>query len=597
VSYPATLAGTDPEASLSESRGTIAIPEGPHELPASTPEEVDAAIAELRDRVKAWVDTPVEERVAMLRQAMRDTLDAAPGWALAGAVHKGIDRDSPHMGEEWIAGPYPTIRHLRLLAETLEDIATTGRPRPPEVRLRPDGQVAVDVFPTDWKDQLTLPGFHGEVRILPGVDRATVEDRMGRVYREGTEDEGGVALVLGAGNVSSIPPMDVLTKLLGENRVCLLKMNPVNEFVGPYLQAALQVFVDAGVLRLVYGGADVGAYCTQHEGIDEIHITGSDKTHDAIVYGTGEEGARRRAADEPVNTRPITSELGNVSPVIVVPGPWSARDLAYHGDHLASMLVQNAGFNCVAARVIVTHASWNRRNDLLDAVRDSLRRAEPRVPYYPGARDRWQRFVDAHPEAEAYGVAGPDQVPFTLIPDVDEHATEDIAFTTEAFCGVFSEVGLDAPRSVPEYLEQAVDFVNQTLWGTLSASILVHPESMKDPAIAAAVERAIDRLEYGLVVVNHWSALPYGTVSMPWGGYPGQPRHDIQSGTGVVHNTYMIEDVEKCVLRGPFRQPTKPLLFHTTRTLPRLGPLLCQWEATGGDLALLPRMLYHMLRA
>ena len=578
-------------------QGTIAIPEGQHELPASTREEVDAAVGELRDHTKAWVDTPVAERIAMLEQAIDDTLAAAPAWALASAVHKGINRDSPHMGEDWISGPYATIRNLRLLAETLEDIQATGRPQPPGIRTRPDGQVAVDVYPTGWKDQLALPGFHGEVRIEPGVDRAEVEARMGRVYREDADAQsGGVALVLGAGNVSSIPPMDVLTKLFAENRVCLLKMNPVNEYVGPHLQAAFQVFVDAGVLRLVYGGGDIGAYCSQHDGVDEIHITGSDKTHDVIVYGPGEEGERRKAADEPVNTRPITSELGNVSPVIVVPGPWSDRDLAYHGEYVASMLVNNGGFNCIAARVIVTHAAWNRRNDLLDAIRASLQQAEARVPYYPGARDRWQAFVDAHPEAEAYGAAGPQQVPFTLIPDVDETSTDDIAFTTEAFCGVFSEVGLDAPRSVPDYLEQAVDFANETLWGTLSASILVHPQSMKDPAIAAAVERAIDRLEYGSVVVNHWSALPYGTVSMPWGAYPGATNQDIQSGRGVVHNTYLLEDVQKAVLRGPFRQPVKPLLFHSSRTLAQLGPLLCEWEATG-DPKLLPRMVWHMMRA
>ena len=577
------------------SRGTIAIPEGQHELPPSTTEDVDRAVADLRANVTTWVETSVADRAAMLRQAIEDTLAAAPSWTLAAAVHKGIDRDSPLMGEDWISGPYATIRNLRLLAETLDDIEATGRPQPPAIRTRPDGQVVVDVYPTNWKDQLALPGFKGEVRILPDVDRAQVEARMGRIYR-GEPGEGGVALVLGAGNVSSIPPMDVLTKLFAENRVCLLKMNPVNEYVGPHLAAAFQVFVDAGVLRIVYGGGDVGAYCSQHDGVDEIHITGSDKTHDVIVYGPGEEGARRKAADEPVNPRPITSELGNVSPVIVVPGPWSKADLAYHGDYLASMLVNNGGFNCIAARVIVTHAAWNRRNALLDAVRDSLQRAEPRQPYYPGAHDRWQQFVDAHPEAETYGAIGPDRVPFTLIPDVDASNPDDICFTTEAFCGVFSEVGLEAPRSVPDYLEQAVDFANEQLWGTLSASILVHPQSMKDPAIAAAVERAIDRLEYGSVVINHWSALPYGTVSMPWGGYPGAHNQDIQSGTGVVHNTYLIEDIEKSVLRGPFRQPTKPIVFHTSQTLPQLGPLLCQWEATQ-DLSLLPRMVYHVLRA
>jgi hypothetical protein len=180
------------------------------------------------------------------------------------------------------------------------------------------------------------------------------------------------------------------------------------------------------------------------------------------------------------------------------------------------MLVQNGGFNCVAARAIVTHRSWTRRRALIDAVRDSLRRAEERVPYYPGAVDRWRAFTDAHKEAEWFGEDAAGCVPFTLIPDLDPASEDEIAFTTEAFCGVIGEVGLDAPRSVVEYIEQAVAFCNDKLWGTLSATIIVHPRSLKDPLVADAVERAIDDLRYGSVVVNHWSAVPYGMVSTTW---------------------------------------------------------------------------------
>ena len=69
-----------------------------------------------------------------------------------------------------------------------------------------------------------------------------------------------MSLVLGAGNVSSIPPMDVATKMFVEGFVCILKMNPVNEWVGPYLERALAPLIDRGYLRIVYGGAEVGSY-------------------------------------------------------------------------------------------------------------------------------------------------------------------------------------------------------------------------------------------------------------------------------------------------------------------------------------------------
>jgi len=47
---------------------------------------------------------------------------------------------------------------------------------------------------------------------------------------------------------------------------------------------------------------------------------------------------------------------------------------------------------------------------------------------------------------------------------------------------------------------------------------------------------------------------------------------DIQSGIGVVHNTYLLEDVVKTVVRGPFHPAVRPPWFHTHRTLNRLLP-------------------------
>jgi acyl-CoA reductase-like NAD-dependent aldehyde dehydrogenase len=565
----------------STSAGTPAIPEATHRVPATSQRDLDAAVATLRSRAGAWTATGIDPRLALLEELVRDTLAAAPEWTTHAAAAKGIRRDSQLMGEDWVSGPIPILRNLQLLARTLREIRDTGRPQPPALEVSPSGQVVAKVFPADWMDKLLFTDFTGEVRLQPDVTLDEAQAEMGRIYREGHVSTPEVVLVLGAGNVSSIGPMDALYELFAKDRVVLLKMNPANEHLGRFWAEAFQALVREGYLRLVYGGGEVGAYLTEHDQVDAIHITGSDKTHDAIVFGTGEEGARRRAANDPKLTKPMTSELGSVSPVIVVPGPWSPSDVAFQGDNLASMLVNNGGFNCIAARAIIQHRRWAKRRHLVHAVRDSLRRAEERAPYYPGAVDRWQAFMAAHPTAEWYGEAGEGRVPFTLIPDLDAREADDIAFTTEAFCGVIGEVALDAPQSVPEYLAQAVEFANDTLWGTLSASLIVHPDSLRDPEIAEAVERAIDDLRYGSVVVNHWSGVAYGMVSTSWGGYPGAPRNDIQSGQGVVHNTYLLERIEKSVVRGPFRPPLTPVWFHTNKTVAQLGPKLAQLTASG----------------
>src|SRR5262249_47464792 len=161
-----------------------------------------------------------------------------------------------------------------------------------------------------------------------------------------------------------------------------------------------RALVEIGVLRVVYGGAAVGKFLCSHPKIDEIHITGSDKTHDAIVWGPpGPEREERLKNKTPLLTKRITSELGNVSPVVVIPGPWSDDDIESHALNVASQVQNNGSFNCNAAKLVVQHASWDKRKPFLDAVRRRLKGMPPRKAYYPGAQERYSAFVAAHPEA------------------------------------------------------------------------------------------------------------------------------------------------------------------------------------------------------
>jgi hypothetical protein len=367
---------------------------------------------------------------------------------------------------------------------------------------------------------------------------------------------------LAAGNVASLGPRDVIYKLVVEGKVVVMKANPVNDYLLPHWTRALGPLIGAGVLRIVDGGAAVGQYLTAHELIDEVHITGSDKTYDAVVFGTGEEGARRKAADEPALPKPVSAELGNVSPVIVVPGKWSMGELLYQAEHVATMLVNNAGFNCLAARVIVTHADWPQRDAFLGALTQALAQITTRRAYYPGAADRCATFVAAHPDAEQLGTGPADALPWTFIRDVPSGHTDDIAFNVESFCGECAETALPAP-SAAAFVDAATTFCNDVVWGTLSATILVSPSALKDPAVSDAVERAVADLRYGAIGVNVWHALAFAIGTTSWGAYPGHPRTDIQSGSGVVGNAAMFDRPQKSVVRGPFRSRPKPPWFAT----------------------------------
>jgi acyl-CoA reductase-like NAD-dependent aldehyde dehydrogenase len=573
-------------------QGTIAIPEAEHRLPESTAAELDDAVAAVSAARTSWLGVGVADRIRLLERCLEATQEVAEEWVAAAAEFKGIDPDSVFVGELWVSGPGPLARNLRLLKETLEDIRDHGEPQV-DLATRPSGQVVARVLPKDHLDQIVFTGTTAEVWMDPRATLEEVRAGMGRIYRPGGKDDGGVCFVLGAGNISSIAPTDALYKLFVEDRVVVLKMNPVNESLGPILERALAPLVEANHLRIVYGGAAVGQHLAEHPDVDELHMTGSDKTYDAIVFGTGEEGERRKREDDPRNTRPFTAELGNVTPIIVVPGPWSDRDVAFQGESIAAMLTHNAGFNCVAGRVVITHRRWAKRAPLLDAVRTSFRHADRRHDYYPGARDRWRRFVDAYPQAEWFGPEDTG-VPWTLIPSIDP-ASDDLATTTEVFAGVIGEVPLDAATSVPDFVDQAVRFTNDHVWGTLGAVLLVHPASMKDPAVRAAVERGIEDLRYGTVVVNNWPGAAFGMMSTSWGAFPGHDRTDIRSGTGIVHNTFMLGRVQKSVVRSPFRPAVKPAWFHTHRTLDEVARRATELEATG-DLRIVPGLLWHALR-
>lgn len=548
-------------------------PEPPRSVPETSIEDCDAAVDAVHAVREQWVATAIPDRIELLKQAMDDLMEVAPEWVEAARRAKGHDAGSSGVGEEWLGGPMTTMRNLRLLVHALE---YGGQPALPGKTLRADGQWVCKVFPTELKDSLLFTGFSAEVWIEPGK-----EPSQGRIYREkaqGTKGEGGVALVLGAGNQSSIPPMDLLYKLYVDDEVVVLKMNPVNEYIGPYLERAFRAYIAKDLLRIVYGGAAVGKHLCDHDKVDTIHITGSERTHDAIVWGTTEpeELARRKSAGERANEKPITSELGAVTPCLVVPGPWSDKEIDYQARHVAAMVAHNGSFNCNALKALVVAKGWDKKDQFLAAVERHLSATRPRKSYYPGAQDRYDGFIEHYPNAKALGDRGDAHVPWTIIPDVKPDASE-YALSVEAFCGVMAITELDASDAAG-FLEKAVPFCNDVMWGTLSCMMLVHGDTQKQHG--AAVDDAIARLRYGGIGVNVWAGVVYGLVVTTWGAFPGHPLEDIQSGRGVVHNTFLLDHPQKSVIRAPFVIKPTPAWFADHKNLEQLGERLTRFEHT-----------------
>lgn len=580
-------------ATATATTGTIVIPEATATMPPTPIERVDAIVADLAKRKDEWLTVSLGTRIELLNDAIEATVDVSDAWSAMGLAQKRIIATSPAGGEELSFGPYALVRHLRTLRDTLVNLRDTGEVGlPDEPYARPDGQVVIPVLPTMKLDNVLFPQYSAELWLEPHVTLETV--KVGQVYRD-KPTEGAVCFVLGAGNVSSTPAIDATQKLFTEDQVVVLKMNPVNDWCGPFVERALGRMVREGWIQLVYGGIEVGKHLTDHPDVNTIHMTASDKTHDAVVFGTGAEGAENKKNNTPVTDKEVTSELGSVSPLLVVPGDWSDKDIDYQANYVATMLSTNVGFTCGCPRVIITARSWNKRDAFLNALRHHLAKVPPRYPYYPGARERWETFVAAHPEAETFGPQGDGQVPWTLIPDVDATNRDDICFRTEAWNGVFAETALEGD-DIATFLDNAVEFANETLWGTLGATLLIHPSTEKDPVNAYAIDRAVAGLRYGTIAINTWAGTGYGIGSTGWGAFPGHPLNDIQSGRGVVKNSYLVEDVQKSVIHAPFRLSRKPPASYDFTTLPKLLPKLIRAEAHN-DWTKVPAIIWHGLRA
>ena len=576
-----------------ETLGSVAIPEAERRIEPTSQSKVDEALAVLEDHKQEWASLDIEERIELLEQVLAAFVDVAERWVRAAVTARGMIPGGVEEGEEWL-NTASVSRNLTLLIESLNDIRDHGVPQLPKpAYARPNGQVVAPVVPANGWDGVLFQGFTVEIWMEPGVTLDNLRENQAAFYRH-PSPQGRIALVLGAGNHSSIGPMDALYKLFVEGQVVVLKMNPVNEYFGPFIDEAFAPLRERGFFQLVYGGVAEGEYLCQHDLVEEIHITGSDKTHDAIVFGVGEEGERRKINREPRNARRLTCELGNVSPVIVVPGPWSRKDLDFHGVNIASTVVNNSGYNCSATRVVVQHEQWDQREALLTSLRKAFDKAGDRPPYYPGSEERHKTFLSHHPDADQFGTEGPGHVPWTLIHHLDPDDPDEVCFNMESWCGQTSEVGLPA-SSVAEYIDKAVDFCNDRVWGTLNCSILVHPKSLEDPVIEEAVERAIANLQYGTVAVNHWGGLNFGMVTSTWGAFPGHPTEDIRSGDGVVHNTYMFDKPQKSVLRGPFRIWPRPAWFFDNNNTADIGRKLTYFSADP-SLARLPGLLLSSLR-
>lgn len=563
--------------------------------------ELDSVIAALKSASDDWAQTEIAERLKILQEIKDNLLKVAEGWAEAAARHKLIPEGSPLEGEEWLSGPYALMNACNGLMHTLSQMEGKAFLNHLDKRKTVTGQLAVTVLPHSIWERLLLSGIRAEVWMEKGVDESGLASHTAGAYDTPAKSrKGRVALVLGAGNINAISPLDAFQKLFSEHQVVVLKMNPVNDYLTDFLNAALKPLIDRNALRIVKGGADVGAYLCQHPDIAEIHITGAAASHDAIVWGPGEEGKANKAAGTPKLDKRITSELGAVCPTIVVPGPWSDADLKFQAEHLATQKLHNSGFNCVACQMMILPKTWEHKESLISNVKQVLTGEAQRQPWYPGASDRMAEF-----ERRGDNIISLDRgkAPACTVVSVTEE-TDPWFRSNEVFAPVFSKHEIDE-TDAEAYLRAAIRYANEELHGTLGGNILIHPKSIA--AIGREkFEEIIGEFHYGTIAINAWTGFGFLATSCPWGAFPGHTLDDVESGIGFAHNTFMFDKVERVVIEAPWSPfprnlfsgkislLPRPPWFITNRKQHKLGKLLTDFQHKPGWLKL-PRIFINAL--
>ena len=155
------------------------------------------------------------------------------------------------------------------------------------------------------------------------------------------------------------------------------------------------------------------------------------------------------------------------------------------------------------------------------------------------------------------------------------------------------------------YLEAAIDYANNDLWGTLGCQILIHPKTIRQIG-RKRFEEILAKLRYGTIGINGWCGLGFLIPACPWGAFPGHTLEDVGSGIGTVHNAFMLEDTERTVVRAPwlpfprgllsgqFSLLPRPPFFITNRRQHKIGQALTAFQYRPGWLKL-PKIFLNAL--
>jgi len=548
--------------------------------------DIDREISTMRLASKELISISNKELANIFQECINQIPSFADYWVDLEAQNKQINPNTSAIGEQWAGGPWLVVWSFRYIVKSLSHF--------PNLDFNLDNKYnkedhTLQIFPTERIEKLLYMGVKGYIKLRKNMTLEDFKKYRGFESRINTNNA-TTTLVLGAGNQGCIPILDFAYHITTRRSPIVLKLNPVNEYLKPIFEKILAPFIKHHFLTIVTGDAEVGKYLSEHHAISHIHLTGSHLTYENIAYGKKlndkEKGSK---TIKKINTTSISTELGNVTPVIIIPDKWSKSDIRVQAKKVATAKLQNAGFNCIAAQVVVLDDKWKHKDDFINEVKNIISGQSTRHFYYPGSKDRILS-INKNPNTEILSL-DECEVPYSST-TTDEDDT--FYFHNEIWGGsiIFKTI---SSNTVPEYIKKATEFCNNNLWGNLGCTVIIKPKTEKK--YSKSFKSMLDELKYGTIGINEWCALGFAIPSLPWGGYPGNKDSDIQSGQGYVHNTYLFESP----LNGIIRTNFKPLMnidspwFVTHKNSHKVLKNLTFYLCTNSKLNLLKTFYYAVI--
>jgi len=309
--------------------------------------------------------------------------------------------------------------------------------------------------------------------------------------------------------------------------------------------------IEKKYLAIVEGNAEVGSLLIQDPLVEELFMTGGAATFDRIVWGSPDQQEQNKKSGKKVMAKKFETELGAVSPVIVIPGDWTSSQIDHHAQQLASMKILNGGHICASPQIVLTSKDWKHNKEFFDRVIHHISNSST-ICYYPGTKEKVEKFKQLYPGAVEIKSKKPlgiqSEVNIVFIENVDQNS---FALQTEIFGPVLTSLQISSTNE-KEFFQSAIQFCNEKLFGTLSATVIVSPESEK---AIGNFEEQLTSLKYGSIGINSWALNSYMYPPLTWGAFPGHIAEDIQSGIGQINNLLMFDKVERSVFRSPFISP------------------------------------------